>query len=34
MYEIQSEDVYEDFIKDKEMVDFSKYSTKSIYYDD
>ena len=29
MYEIKTEDVYEDFSKDKEMFDFSNYSTKS-----
>ena len=34
MYEIKTEDVYEDFSKDKEMFDFSNYSTKSKYYDD
>ena len=34
MYEIKSEDVYEDFSKDKEMFDFSNYSAKSKYYDD
>ena len=33
MYEIKTENVYEDFSKDKEMVDFSNYSTKSKYYD-
>ena len=33
-YEIKNEDVYEDFSKDKEMFDFSNYSTKSKYYDD
>ena len=33
MYEIKTEDVYEDFRKDKEMFDFSNYSTKSKYYD-
>ena len=31
MYE--TEDVYEDFSRDKEMFDFSNYSTKSKYYD-
>ena len=31
MYE--TEDIYEDFIRDKEMFDFSNYSTKSKYYD-
>ena len=34
MYEIKSEDVYEDFSSDKEMLDFSNYSTMSKYYDD
>ena len=34
MYEIKTEDVYEDFSKDKEMFDFSNYSVKSKYYDD
>ena len=34
MYEIKTEDVYEDFSSDKEMFDFSNYSTKSKYYDD
>ena len=34
MYEIKSEDVYEDFSKDKEMFDFSNYSAESKYYDD
>ena len=33
MYEIKTEDVYEDFINDKEMFDFSNYSIKSKYYD-
>ena len=33
MYEIKTEDVYEDFSSDKEMLDFSNYSTKSKYYD-
>ena len=28
-YEIKTEDVYEDFSSDKEMLDFSNYSTKS-----
>ena len=28
------EDVYEDFSSDKEMFDFSYYSTKSKYYED
>ena len=34
MYEIKTEDVYEEFSSDKEMFDFSHYSTKSKYYDD
>ena len=34
MYEIKTEDVYEDFSKDKEMFDFSNYSARSKYYDD
>ena len=34
MYETKTEDVYEDLGNDKEMFDFSKYSTKSKYYDD
>ena len=34
MYEIKTEDVYEDFSKDKEMFDFSNDSTKSKHYDD
>ena len=34
MYEIKTEDVYEDFSKDKDMFDFSDYSAKSKYYDD
>ena len=33
MYEIKSEDVYEDVSKDKEMFDFCNYSTKSKYDD-
>ena len=32
MYEIKTEDVYEDFSSDREMFDFSNYSTKSKYY--
>ena len=32
--EIKTEDAYEDFSSDKEMLDFSNYSTKSKYYDD
>ena len=34
MYEIKTEDVYEDFSSNKEMFDFSNYSTKSKYHDD
>ena len=34
MYEIKTEDVYEDFRKDIEMFDFSIYSAKSKQYDD
>ena len=33
MYEIKTEDVSEDSSNDKEMFDFSNYSTKSKYYD-
>ena len=33
MYESKTEDVYENFISDKEMFDFSNYSIKSKYYD-
>ena len=33
MYEIKSEDVFEDFSNDKEMFGFCNYSTKSKYYD-
>ena len=32
MYEIKTEDVYEDFSSDKKIFDFSNYSTKSKYY--
>ena len=32
MHEIKTENVYEDFNNDKEMFDFSSYSTKSKYY--
>ena len=31
MYEIKTEDVFEDFSNDKKMFDFSDYSTKSKY---
>ena len=34
MYEIKTEDIYDDFSKDIEMFDFSNYSAKSKYYDD
>ena len=34
MHKIKTEDVYEDFNSDKEMFDFSDYSTKSKYYND
>ena len=33
MYEIKSEDVYEDFSSDKENFDFSNCSNNSKYYD-
>ena len=33
MYEIETEDVYEDFSSNKEMFDFRNYSTNSKYYD-
>ena len=33
IYEIKTEDVYEDFSSNKKMFDFSNYSTKSKYYD-
>ena len=33
LYEIKTEDVYEDFSKDKEMFHFSNCSAKSKYYD-
>ena len=33
MCEIKTDDVYKDFSNDKEMLDFSNYSTKSKYYD-
>ena len=32
MYEIKIEDIYEDFSSNKEIFDFSNYSTKSKYY--
>ena len=34
MYEIKTEDVQEDFSCNKEMFDFSNYSSKSKCYDD
>ena len=34
MYEINTEDVYEDFSSNKEMFNFSNYSTKTKYYHD
>ena len=34
MYEIVTEDVYEEFSINKEMFDFSSYSTQSAYYND
>ena len=33
MYEIKTEDIYEDFSSDKEMFDFSNYLSESKYYD-
>ena len=33
MYEIKTQNFYEGFSSDKEMFDFSNYSTKSKYYD-
>ena len=32
LYQIRTEDVYEDFSSNKEMFDFSNYSTKSKYH--
>ena len=32
MYEIKTKDVYKGFSSNKEMLDFSNYSTKSKYY--
>ena len=32
-YEIETENVYEHFYKDKELIDFYKYSKDSKYYD-
>ena len=34
LYEIKTEDIYEDFSKGKEMFDFSNYSAKPKYYND
>ena len=34
IYEIKTENIYEDFSEDKEMFEFSNYSARSIYYDD
>ena len=34
MYEIKTEDVYQDFSSDKEMFDFSNYLTRSKYDND
>ena len=34
IYEIKTDDIYEDFNSNKEMFDFSNYSTKSKYHDD
>ena len=34
MYEIKTEDIYEDLSSNKKMFDFSNYSTKSKYHDD
>ena len=34
MHEIKTEDVYEDFNKNKEVFHFSNYSAESKYYDD
>ena len=33
-YELKTDDVYEDFSSNKEMFDFSNYSTKSKYHED
>ena len=33
-YVIETENVYDDFIKNKEMFDFRNYDAKSKYYDD
>ena len=34
MFKIKAENVYEDFCKDKELLDFSNYSKDSKYYND
>ena len=34
VYEIKTEYVYEDFSRDKKIIDVSNYSHKSKYYDD
>ena len=34
MYQIKTEDIYEDFSKGKEMFDFSNYSAKPKHYND
>ena len=34
MYEIETEDVYKDFRTNKEVFNFSNYSTMSKYYED
>ena len=34
MYEIKTENIYEDFSSNKEIFEFSSYSTKWKYYDD
>ena len=34
MFRIKTEDVHEDFSKDKEMFDFNNYSARSKYHDD
>ena len=34
IFEVKTDDVYEDFSKNKEMFDFSNYSIKSKYYND
>ena len=33
MYDIKTEDVFEDFSMDKSIFDFSNYSAESKYYD-